>query len=141
MSRNSEQMAEELVKLDCRPEPFTAPKARGGAESVQFEYPIRDESRSGETVTLGLAEHANEEEWPEVAPRWLYLLLPDEVLAEQVKGFRSRGVVNHYGGEDGRKWTAMSAVPRDFWDQIATPDGKRMKTYLDRCVRRIWRVR
>ena len=141
MSQNSERMAAELVGLDYRPKPFTAPKAQGGAEGVQFEYRIQDGSRSGEMVILGLAVHSNEGEWPEVAPHWLYLLPPDDVLAEQVKGSASRGVVNHYEGEDGSTWMAISAPPRDFWDQIEMPDSKSMKTYLDRHLRRIWRTR
>lgn len=141
MSQNSERMGAELAGLDYRPEPFTAPKEQGGAEGVRFDYRIEDGSRAGETVTLGLALHPNEGEWPEVAPHWLYLSPPDDVLAEQVKGSRPPGVVNHYEGEDGIAWMAISAPPRDFWDQVATPDGKSMKTYLDRHVRRIWRVR
>ena len=141
MSKNSERMAAELARLGYRPKPFTAPKAQGGAEGVRFEYRIKDGSCDGETVILGLAQHPNEGEWPEVAPHWLYLSPPDGVLAEQVKGSRPKGVVNLYTGEDGLDWMAISAPPRDFWDQIDTPDGKNMKTYLDRHVRRIWRVR
>lgn len=141
MSQNSERMAAELVGLGYRPEPFTAPEAQGGAEGVRFEYRIADGSRAGETVNLGLAQHPNEGEWPEVAPHWLYLSPPDGVLAEQVKGSRPHGVVNLYRGEDGLDWMAVSAPPRDFWDQIDTPDGKNMATYLDRHIRRIWRVR
>ena len=141
MSQDSERMAAELAGLDYRPEPFTAPKAQGGAAGVRFEYRIQDGSRAGETVILGLALHPNEGEWPEVAPHWLYLSPPDNVLAEQVKGSQSRGVVNHYEGEDGLTWMAISAPPRDFWDQIETADGKSMRTYLDRHVRRIWRAR
>ena len=141
MSQSSERMAAELGGLDYRPETFTAPKSQGGAEGVRFEYRIQDGSRAGETVILGLALHPNEGDWPEVAPHWLYLSPPDDVLAEQVKGSQSRGVVNHYEGEDGLTWMTISAPPRDFWDQIETPDGKNMRTYLDRHVRRIWRAR
>ena len=35
----------------------------------------------------------------------------------------------------------MSAPPSDFWDQIDAPDGKNMRTYLVRHIRRIWSVR
>jgi len=141
MSQNAERMAAELLELDYRSEPFTAPEAQGGAEGVQFEYRIQDGSRSGETVTLGFAVHPDEGEWPEVAPHWLYLSPPDEVLAEQVRGSKSSGAVSLHDGADGLKWMAISAPPRDFWDQIESPDSKSMKTYLDRHIRRIWRAR
>ena len=141
MSQNAERMAAELIALDYRPKPFTAPQAQGGAEGVQFQYRILDGSRSGETVILGLAVHSNEGQWPEVAPHWLYLSPPDDVLAELVQGSASRGVVNRYDGENGSTWMAISAPPRDFWDQIEKPDSKSMKTYLDRHLRRIWRAR
>lgn len=141
MSPNSERMAVELAALDYQPAPFRAPKDQGGADGVRFEYRIQDGSRAGETVTLGLALHPNEGDWPEVAPHWLYVSPPDEVLAEQVKGSQQRGAVNHYEGEDGLTWMAISAPPRDFWDTIEPPDTKSMKTYLTRHIRRIWRVR
>lgn len=116
--------------FDYRPEPFTAPKAQGGAEGVRFDYRIQDGSRTGETVILGIALHPNEGEWPEVAPYWLYLSPPDDVLAVQVMGAQSRGVVTNHGGEDGITWMVISAPPRDFWDQIETPGGKNMRTWL-----------
>lgn len=141
MSRNSDRMAEELVRLGYQPEPFMAPKEQGGGEGVRFNYRIEDGSRSGETVTLGLAMHPNEGEWPEVAPHWLYLSPRDDVLAEQVQGSHSPGVVNCYKDDNGLAWMVISAPPEDFWDQIETSDGKSMNTYLDRHVRRIWRAR
>lgn len=141
MSRNSEQMAAELAALDYQSAPFRAPQDQGGADGVRFEYRIQDGSRAGETATLGLALHPNEGEWPEVAPHWVYLSPPDEVLAELVRGSQQRGVVNDYEGEDGRAWMAISAPPKDFWDRIEPPDTKGMKTYLTRHIRRIWRAR
>ena len=92
-------------------------------------------------MKLAVALHENEGEWPEVAPHWLYVSPPDSVLAEQVKGSRQRGVVRDYKYENGERWMAISAPPQDFWDQIDTRDGKNMEAYLDRHIRRIWRVR
>ncbi len=134
-------MAAELVGLQYRPERFTAPLDQGGADGVQFEYRIEDGSRAGDTVTLAVAVHQDEGEWPEVAPHWVYLSPPDAVLAEQVKGSRPSGVVKNYDGEDGGAWMAISAPPSDFWDGIERGDGKTMKTYLDRHIRRIWKAR
>ena len=141
MSRNSERMAAELVGLRYRPSPFTAPKQQGGADGVRFEYRIEDGSRAGETVTLAVAVHENEGEWPEVAPHWVYLSPPDDVLAEQVKGSQSPGAVENYECADGQCWMAISAPPSDFWDEIDTPNGKNMKAYMDRHVRRMWSAR
>ena len=141
MSRNSERMAAELLELGYRPGPFTAPQEQGGADGVRFDYRIEDGSRDGDTVTLAVAVHENEGEWPEVAPHWVYLSPPDDVLAEQVKGSQAPGVVAKYECENGQTWMAMSAPPSDFWDQIDAPDGKNMRTYLVRHIRRIWSVR
>ena len=79
-------MAEELVELGYRPDPFTAPEQQGAADGVRFEYRIEDGSRTGDTVTLAVAVHENEGKWPEVVPHWLYISPPDTVLAEQVRG-------------------------------------------------------
>ena len=141
MSQNSEMMVAELAQLEYNPKPFKAPENQGGAAGVRFDYQIKDGSRTGETVAIGLALHPNEGTWPEVAPHWLYLSPPDNVLAEMVLGARSPGVVDHYKAEDGVSWMAVSAPPNDFWDQIEAPDTKGMRIYLDRHVRRIWRVR
>ena len=141
MSKNSERMAAELIELGYRPSPFTAPQDQGGAEGVQFAYPIRDGSRGGDTVHVAVAVHENEGEWPEIAPHWVYLAPPDDVLAEQVKGSQSPGAVATYEYANGQTWMAISAPPSDFWDQIDTPDGKSMRTYLDKHIRRIWSAR
>ena len=141
MSSNSERMAAELAGLGYRPGPFTAPREQGGADGISFEYDIEDGSRDGDTVTLAVAVHENEGEWPEVAPHRVYVSPPDDVLAEQVKGSRSPGVVASYEYENGQSWMAISAPPSDFWDRIDTPDGKNMRTYLDRHIRRIWSAR
>lgn len=141
MSTNSERMTAELVALGYRSGPFTAPNEQGGADGVRFEYLIEDGSRDGDTVTLAVAVHENEGQWPEIAPHWVYLSPPDDVLAELVKGSQPPGVVANYECESGESWMAISAPPSDFWDRIDTSDGKNMKTYLDRHIRRIWSVR
>lgn len=141
MSKNSEQMAAELNELNYQTSPFTAPKEQGGAEGVRFPYSIQDGSRAGETVTIAVAVHENEGEWPEVAPHWLYLSPPDEVLEEQVKGSESPGAVQSFECADGLQWMAISAPPSDFWDRIDADGEKNMETYLERHVRRIWSVR
>ena len=141
MSANSERMAAELIGLGYRTGSFRAPQEQGGADGVQFEYPIKDGSRDGDTVTLAVAVHENEGQWPEMAPHWVYLSPPDDVLAEQVKGSQSPGAVATYEFANGQTWMAISAPPRDFWDQIDTPDGKNMRIYLDRHIRRIWSAR
>ncbi len=141
MSKNSERMAAELVELRHRLGPFTAPNQQGGADGVCFEYRIEDGSRTGDTVTLAVAVHENEGEWPEVAPHWVYISPPDTVLAEQVKGGQPPGAVETWQCAEGHDWMAISAPPSDFWDRIDTPNGKNMQTYLDRHIRRIWSAR
>ena len=141
MSNNSERIAAELAELRYDTSPFVAPEQQGGAAGVRFPYQIEDGSRAGETVTLALAMHQNEGEWPEVAPHWLYLSPPDPVLEELVKGSRSPGAIQAFQCADGLDWMAISAPPSDFWDQIDTPNGKNMETYLDRHIRRIWSAR
>ena len=141
MSRNSELMAAELVELGYRPRPFTAPQEQGGADGVMFEYRIEDGSRERNSVTLAVAVHENEGEWPEVAPHWVYLSPPDDVLAEQVKGARPPGAVEYCECENGQAWMVISSPPSDFWDQIDTQAGKNMRTYLDSHIRRIWSAR
>ncbi len=138
MSSNSERFAAELVALGYRTSPFAAPEQQGGADGVRFPYCIEDGSRTGEIVTLALAMHQDEGEWPEVAPHWLYLSPPDLVLAELVKGSRSPGAIQTFQCAHGLDWMAISAPPSDFWDQIDTPNGKNMETYLNRHIRRIW---
>ena len=141
MNNNSERLAAELAELRYRTRPFTAPEEQGGGVGVRFEYRIDDGSRAGETVTLALAMHPNEGEWPEVAPHWLYLSPPDPVLEELVKGSHSPGAIQIFQCADGLDWMAISAPPSDFWDQIDTPNGKNMETYLNRHIRRIWSAR
>ena len=121
MSTNSEQTAAELVGLGYRPSPFSAPQDQGGADGVRFECAIGDGSRDGDTVTLAMAGHENEGRWPEVAPHWVYLSPPDDVLAELVKGFLPAGAVANYEFENGEAWMATSAPPSDFRDCIDTP--------------------
>ncbi|MCY4463598.1 MAG: hypothetical protein OXC26_24865 [Albidovulum sp.] len=141
MSNNSERIAAELAELRYDTSPFAAPKQQGGASGVRFPYRIEDGSRAGDTVTLALAMHQCEGEWPEVAPHWLYLSPPDPVLGELVKGSRSPGAIQTFQCADGLDWMAISAPPSDFWDRIDTPDGKTMETYLNTHIRRIWSAR
>ena len=141
MSKNSKRMAAELVALCYRPEPFKAPEQQGGSDGIRFDYRIEDGSRVGETVTLAVAVHENEGEWPEVAPHWVYISPPDPVLAEQVRGSKRPGAVEIYQCAEGHDWMAISAPPNDFWDRIDTPGGKNMSAYLDKHIRRIWRAR
>ena len=141
MSRNAERMTAELEALCYRTSHFKSPKEQGAAIGVQFEYRILDGSRGGQTVFLAVSVGDNEGEWPEVAPHWLYISPPDDVLAELVRGSENPGAIGSYVLDDGRRWMAISAPPSDFWDQIDTPNGKSMKTYLDRHVRRIWKMR
>ena len=141
MSNNSERIAAELAELRYDTSPFAAPEQQGGAAGVRFPYRIEDGSRAGDTVTLALAMHQNEGEWPEVAPHWLYLSPPDPVLEELIKGSRSPGAIQAFQCADGLDWMAISAPPSDFWDQIDTPNGKNMETYLNRHIRRIWSAR
>ncbi len=141
MSKNSDRMAAELAELHYRPGSFVAPEQQGGADGIRFDYRIKDGSRAGDTVTLAVAVHENEGEWPEVAPHWLYISPPDTVLAEQVRGSQPPGAIETYQCAEGLDWMAISAPPSDFWDWIDTPDGKSMKTYLDRHISRIWSAR
>jgi len=141
MSKNSERMAAELIGLGYRTGPFRAPPEQGGADGVEFDYRIEDGSREGDTVAMAVAVHESEGIWPEIAPHWVYLSPPDEILAEQVKGSQSPGAVATYEFANGRIWMAISAPPSDFWDQIDESDGKNMRVYLDRHIRRIWRPR
>lgn len=141
MSTNSERMSAELVELGYQPAPFKAPQEQGGADGVKFDYRIRDGSREGDTVKLAVAVHENEGQWPEVAPHWVYLCPADDVLGEQVKGSQPPGVVANFECENRQVWMVISAPPSDFWDQIDSKDGKNMRTYLERHIRRIWSAR
>ena len=84
-------MAADLVGLGYRPSPFTAPQDQGGADGVRFKYQIEDGSRDGDTVTLAVAVHDNEGEWPEVAPHWVYLSPPDDVSGGTGEGVAVAG--------------------------------------------------
>ena len=64
---------------------------------------------------------------------------PHEVQAN--RGGGQHGCVERYEDEDGVEWMAISAPVRDFWDQIDDPNGKSVKTYLERHIRRIWEAR
>ncbi|MCY4300973.1 MAG: hypothetical protein OXC68_04440 [Aestuariivita sp.] len=55
-----------------------------------------------------------------------------------IKESRSLGAVQTFQYADGLDWMAISAPPSDFWDQIDTPNGKNMETYLNRHIRKIW---
>ncbi len=141
MSLNAQRMTHELTKLNYQTNHFRAPTQQGSAVGVRFEYQIKDGSRTGDTVTLAIAVHENEGEWPEVAPHWVYISPPDTVLSEQVEGSNYAGSVAAYQDEEGTEWMVISAPPRDFWDQIKLPNGKNMATYLENHIRRIWRAR
>ena len=141
MSPNAQRIAGELERLGYRPAPFNAPEEQGGGDGVKFEYKIEDGSRVGESVMLAVAMQENEGSWPEIAPHWIYIAPPDDVLAEQVQGSQHPGSVATYTFENGEVWLAISAPPSDFWDQIDSPGAKNMETYLQRHIRRIWSVR
>ena len=141
MSKNAELLAEDLRGLGFAPEPFAPPEEHRVGDGVKFEYRIEDGSRQRQTVLLGLALPDKVGVWPELAPHWVYVSPPDEVLAEQVRGASSPGVVREYEEDTGVAWMAISAPPSDFWDGIDTPGGKNMKTYLERHIRRIWSAR
>ena len=144
MSENSRLFSEELVRLGYKPQPFSTsmPQCRG--EGVKFEYSIKDGSRIGDTVLLGLVILKTAGAWPEATPHWIHISPPDSVLGEQVQARRtdgSQGCVKWYKDIDGVEWMAISAPVSDFWDQIDEPNGKSVKTYLERHIRRIWAAR
>ena len=64
MSKNRERVAGELVGLGYAPKPFSAPQDQGGVAGVRFEHTIDDGSRVGDRVTLAVALHQDEGEWP-----------------------------------------------------------------------------
>ena len=134
MSNNSERIATALAELRYRTSPFTAPEQQGGAAGVRFPYRIEDGSRAGETVTLALAMHQNEGEWPEVAPHWLYLSPPDPILAELVKGSRSPGAIQTFQCAGGHDWMAVNGGAK-----LVHPGGAKL-VHLTLCGTRCWGV-
>ena len=144
MSENTELMFKELADLGYKPERFTSSMQHCQGEGVKFEYAIKDGSRAGEKVLIGLVVPDPRGRWPEVAPHWILVSPIDTVLEEQVKANRENGQhgsVERYTDENGVEWMAISAPADDFWDQIEHPDSKSVKTYLERHMRRIWMAR
>ena len=143
MSENGRLLSDELDRLGYKPQPFSTPMRHCPGEGVKFEYRIKDGSRIGETVLLGLVIPDAAGAWPEIAPHWVHISPPDRVLEEQVQAHRGdgQGSVERYKDEEDVEWMAISAPVTDFWDQIDTPNGKNAKTYLERHIRRIWAVR
>ena len=144
MSKNGRLFSSELERLGYTPQPFSTSMRHCRGEGVKFEYQIKDGSRIGETVLLGLIIPDVVGAWPEVTPHWIHISPPDSVLEEQVQANRGggqHGCVERYEDEDGVEWMAISAPVRDFWDQIDDPNGKSVKTYLERHIRRIWEAR
>ena len=143
MIENARLLAEELKRLGYAPERFNIPIAKRPGEGVKFEYLIKDGSRTGETVVLGLVISDKEGAWPEATPHWIYICPPDSVLAEQVQAHRGngQGCVKCDKDQEGVEWMAISAPVKDFWDQIEESNGKNVATYLERHVRRIWSAR
>ncbi len=144
MSENIRLFSEELERLGYKPQPFSTLMRHCRGEGVKFEYRIKDGNRIGETVLLGLVIPETAGAWPEATPHWIHISPPDSVLGEQVQAYRGagkRGCVERYKDIDGVEWMAISAPVKDFWDQIDDPNGKSVKTYLDRHIRRIWAAR
>ena len=136
MSENAGLFAGELSHLGYTPQSFSTPMQHCPGEGVKFEYRVKDGSRTGETVILAVVIPDGAGTWPEVAPHWIHISPPDSVIAEQVQG--QNGCVEWYKDGDGIEWMAISAPVTDFWDQIDDPNGKSVKTYLERHIRRIW---
>ena len=143
MSKNAGIFARELSHLGYTPQPFSTAMRHCPGEGVKFEYRIKDGSRTGETVLLGVVIPDVRGAWPEVTPHWIHISPSDSVLAEQVQAYRNgqHGCVEGYKDTDGVEWMAISAPVTDFWDQIDDPNGKSVKTYLERHIRRIWATR
>ena len=143
MSKNASLFSDELGRLGYVPQPFFTSMRHCSGEGIKFEYRIKDGSRAGETVLLGLVIPDDAGAWPEVTPHWINISPPDSVLAEQVQANRGgqTGCVERYKDADGVEWMAISAPVTDFWDHIDDPNGKSVKTYLERHIRRIWAAR
>ncbi len=143
MSKNGQLLSDELERLGYIPQPFTTSMKHCPGEGVKFEYQIKDGSRTGETVLLGLVIPDVAGAWPEVTPHWIHISPPDSVLEEQVQANRDGqpGCVERYEDQEDTEWMAISAPVTDFWDQIDDPNGKSVKTYLERHIRRIWEAR
>ena len=143
MSKNAVLFSCELGLLGYTPQPFYTAMRHCPGEGVKFEYRIKDGSRTGETVLLGVVIPDGVGAWPEVTPHWIHISPPDSVLAEQVQANRDgqHGCVEWYNDADGIEWIAISAPVTDFWDQIDDPNGKSVETYLERHIRRIWAAR
>ncbi len=138
MVENVRLLSDELKRLGYAPQRFVTPMQHCSGEGIKFEYRIKDGSRTGDTVTLGLVIPKDAGIWPEATPHWIHISPPDSVLEEQV---RAQGTSERYEDHEGVEWMAISAPVRDFWDQIDESDGKNAKTYLERHVRRIWAAR
>ena len=143
MSENNRLFSEELRRLGYKPQPFLTSMKHCPGEGIKFEYQIKDGSRKGDTVMLGLVIPETAGAWPEATPHWIHISPLDSVLGEQVQAHRGvgQGCVEWYKDVDGVEWMAISAPVSDFWDQIDEPNGKSAKTYLDRHIRRIWAAR
>ena len=143
MIDNLQLISEELEGLGYTPERFNSPIPECPGEGIKFEYQIVDGSRDGESVILGIVIPESAGAWPEVTPHWLHISPPDSVLAEQVQAHRgnTQGSVKQYKDQEGIEWMAISAPVKDFWDHIDEPNGKNVKTYIERHIRRIWGAR
>lgn len=144
MSENSRLLSEELDCLGYKPQSFSTSMVHCPGEGVKFEYKIKDGSRIGEKVMLGLVIPDTAGAWPEATPHWIQISPPDSVLGEQVQAHRAdgnQGCVAWHKDVDGVEWMAISAPVSDFWDLIDDPNGKCVKTYLERHIRRIWAAR
>ena len=143
MSENGRLLSDELDRLGYKPQPFSTPMRHCPGEGVKFKYRIKDGSRIGETVLLGLVIPDVAGAWPEIAPHWIHISPPDSVLREQVQANRGdgQGCVERYEDQEGIEWMAISAPVKDFWDQIDEPNGKSAETYLERHIRCIWAAR
>ena len=96
-----------------------------GHRAVSFDYAVltgRHRNRVF-TVAVGFQEDA----YPEYPPHFIY------VADLEAPNIRVHSSFHHAG----RKWSAFSVPPSDFWDGLASTK-KNMKIYIARHLGRFW---